>query len=125
MAVGIPLYAIHHDPEYYPEPYKFDPDRFLPENRDKIKPYTYMPFGAGPRNCVGIRFALTEVKLALVKIISQFRYVKSDKTEVPLQFLSGIAAIAAKNVIVRVERRTWESGLTNKSYLNLITVLFS
>ncbi|CAG2108121.1 unnamed protein product [Medioppia subpectinata] len=63
--VEIPVYAIHHSEEYYPNAEMFIPDRFLPENRHQIIPYTYLPFGSGPRNCIGMRFALMEVKLVI------------------------------------------------------------
>ena len=48
-AVQFPIYAIHHSEENYKEPERFNPDRFLPENRDQLIPYTYLPFGGGPR----------------------------------------------------------------------------
>lgn len=48
-----PMYGLHHDAQYFPEPQRFDPDRFSDENRDKIVPGTYIPFGFGPRNCIG------------------------------------------------------------------------
>ena len=48
--------------------HRFDPERFSPENRDKIIEMTYMPFGDGPRNCIGRRFALMEAKMALVEV---------------------------------------------------------
>lgn len=50
----IPIYAIHNDEKNYPVPSKFDPERFSEENKSKIKPYTYLPFGLGPRYCIGM-----------------------------------------------------------------------
>lgn len=52
-AFWIPIYALHRDPKYYPEPEKFDPERFNDENKNNIVPGTYVPFGTGPRNCIG------------------------------------------------------------------------
>lgn len=49
----IPIQGLHHDPEHFPNPEKFDPDRFSPENKHQIKPLTYLPFGSGSRNCIG------------------------------------------------------------------------
>jgi len=103
--IEIPTYAIHHSEEYYPNPDKFNPERFMPENRDQIVPYTYIPFGAGPRNCIGMRFALMETKLGLAQIIRRFRLVRSVKTEVPLKFLTVTPLCAAKSLIVGIEKR--------------------
>jgi cytochrome P450 family 6 len=52
----IPTYSIHHDPKYYPDPFKFDPERFSEEEKSKRPNGTYLPFGDGPRLCLGIRF---------------------------------------------------------------------
>lgn len=52
-SIVIPVYALQNDEKYYPNPKKFDPDRFLPENKESIPKFTYMPFGDGPRICIG------------------------------------------------------------------------
>lgn len=49
----IPFYPVHMDPKYYSDPYKFDPERFNDENKKNIAPFTFTPFGTGPRNCIG------------------------------------------------------------------------
>jgi cytochrome P450 len=51
--VLVPIYALHHDPDYFPDPEKFDPERFSDDKNGIIKNYTYLPFGSGPRNCIG------------------------------------------------------------------------
>lgn len=53
--IFFPINSLHMDPNYFPNPTKFDPDRFSVTNRDSIKPFTYMPFGVGPRNYIGSR----------------------------------------------------------------------
>lgn len=52
-AIWIPITSIQRDPKYYPEPEKFDPERFSDERKDEIVPSAYLPFGVGPRNCIG------------------------------------------------------------------------
>lgn len=51
--VFVSVLGLHRDPEYYPEPDKFDPERFSDENKGSIRSYTYIPFGEGPRICIG------------------------------------------------------------------------
>ena len=78
----VPIWAVHYMEEYYPEPTKFKPERFLPENKDQLVPYTFLAFVAGPRNCVGMRFALLELKLALASLISRYEIKQTPKTKI-------------------------------------------
>ena len=71
--VHIPIHSIHRDPDYFPDPEKFKPERFFPENRN-FHPYAFIPFGAGPRSCIGIRWALLKSKLALFHLIHNFEF---------------------------------------------------
>lgn len=61
--LNIPVWSIHHDPEYFSEPLKFDPERFSDENKHLINPMAYMPFGLGPRNCIGELYKFFNDKL--------------------------------------------------------------
>ncbi|CAG2111259.1 unnamed protein product, partial [Medioppia subpectinata] len=105
QALEIPVYAIHHSREYYPNPEMFIPDRFLPENRHKIIPYTYLPFGSGPRNCIGMRFALMEAKLGLARIIRRVQLTRSPRTDIPLILLKNPALKSVKSIIVGIQYR--------------------
>ncbi|KAH7963965.1 hypothetical protein HPB51_027795 [Rhipicephalus microplus] len=89
--VIIPIYSLHHDPEFFPEPEVFNPDRFSEENIDSIRPYTFLPFGAGPRNCIGSRFALQLVKTCLFHAIHSVQFVKCPQTKsmVPVLVAAG------------------------------------
>jgi cytochrome P450 family 6 len=84
-SIFVPLAGLHYDPEYYPNPEKYDPERFSDENKAKIVPYTFMPFGEGPRICIGERFAHLVSKLALAHVVKDFAFEVSDSTSVPLQ----------------------------------------
>ncbi|KAK7865062.1 hypothetical protein R5R35_007189 [Gryllus longicercus] len=84
--VFVSIFAMHHDPLYFPEPELFRPERFSPGEKGLIKPYTYMPFGAGPRSCIGERFALLQMKMVLARILLDFEVQTCAETPRALQF---------------------------------------
>ncbi|XP_015181295.1 PREDICTED: probable cytochrome P450 6a14 [Polistes dominula] len=87
--VIIPLLGLHNDPEFYPEPEKFIPERFTEENIRTRHQYTYLPFGEGPRICIGMRFALVQTKVVLTNALQKFTYSPGPKTPKKIKFLPG------------------------------------
>ncbi|XP_071441693.1 cytochrome P450 6k1-like [Hetaerina americana] len=79
MAVMVSLFGLHKDPKYFPDPERFDPERFSEENVKNIPNYVYMPFGEGPRNCVGMRFGVMQTKVGLAYLLSRFRVQLPEK----------------------------------------------
>ncbi|XP_060846915.1 probable cytochrome P450 6a13 [Rhopalosiphum padi] len=96
----IPAYAIHHDYRYYPDPETFDPERFSPEEKAKRPNGTYMPFGDGPRLCIGKRFAEMEMKLALTELLTKYEVEPCEKTDIPMQF-------SKRSIITMPENGIW------------------
>ncbi|KAI4456043.1 cytochrome p450 [Holotrichia oblita] len=102
--VGISVLGLHRDPDYYPDPDKFDPERFSDENKGKLVAGTYLPFGDGPRVCIGIknlnelrfsfdyrrivtglRFGLMQVKIGLAMLLKEFEFSVDPRTILPLE----------------------------------------
>jgi len=86
IPIIIPQHGLHWDPKYFPNPEKYNPERFNKENKHKITPYVYLPFGDGPRNCIGERFGLMSSKLGIIYILQNFKVERSSKTKDPLIF---------------------------------------
>ncbi|XP_013394387.1 cytochrome P450 3A4 [Lingula anatina] len=103
--VIIPIYAIHMDPEKYPDPEKFDPERFTPEAKAKRNPFCYLPFGMGPRSCIGMRLALLEMKIILVKVLQNFTLKTCAETQIPLVLSKSDAMRPEKPIMLKVEER--------------------
>nr|KAG5699954.1 hypothetical protein BaRGS_018253 [Batillaria attramentaria] len=83
MRMGIPVLSIHRDPAIWPDPMKFDPERHTPEARATRHPFAFLPFGMGPRNCIGMRLAQLEIRMAIATILQHFTPVLCDKSVYP------------------------------------------
>ncbi|XP_033370653.1 thromboxane-A synthase isoform X4 [Parus major] len=96
---------LHHNPEFWPEPEKFIPERFTEEAKKERHPFAYLPFGAGPRGCIGMKMGLLETKMTLLRILQKFQFKACPETEIPLQ-LKSKATLGPKNgVYIMLESR--------------------
>lgn len=100
MTVLIPTYAIHHDPSVYENPDAFDPSRFSPEQIQMRPSCSFLTFGNGPRNCIGMRFGLLQTKIGLVKLLMNFEFSTCARTEIPIKY-------SLKSIVLQPENGTW------------------
>lgn len=103
--VSVPICGLHRNPKYWPDPEKFDPDRFTDENKKKRPEYSFVPFGIGPRHCIGMRLALLEAKMALVSMIQNFTFSTCEKTEIPVQFENAVIVRAKNGIHLKLNKR--------------------
>ncbi|XP_035577947.1 cytochrome P450 3A12-like [Zalophus californianus] len=103
--VMVPVFTLHRDLGLWPEPEEFRPERFSKKNKDNINPYTYLPFGTGPRSCLGMRFAIMNMKLALVRVLQNFSFKPCEETQIPLKLNSQRLLRPEKPIVLKVEPR--------------------
>ncbi|XP_043249762.1 cytochrome P450 6k1-like [Colletes gigas] len=82
--IFIPMLGLHYDPEFYPDPDKYDPLRFTDENKKNRPNFSYLPFGDGPRGCIGLRLGLMQSKLGIFQVIRRFEVTPCEKTKIPM-----------------------------------------
>ncbi|BFG03553.1 probable cytochrome P450 6a13 [Drosophila madeirensis] len=105
--VMIPVHSIQHDPELYPQPETFDPSRFEPDQVKARHPMAYLPFGEGPRNCIGERFGKMQVKIGISYILRDFKFSQTERTQIPLKFSSRTFIIGTQaGIHLKMEKLT-------------------
>ncbi|XP_018302071.1 cytochrome P450 9e2-like [Mycetomoellerius zeteki] len=114
MNVWFPVYGLHRDPEYFEKPDEFYPERFLDENKKDINSAAYIPFGLGPRMCIGNRFALLETKVMLFHLLSRCELKMCAKTSHPLQLSkTNFAMLAEGGFWLKIQARDNTSVSSN------------
>ncbi|EFN66739.1 Cytochrome P450 4g15 [Camponotus floridanus] len=101
--VLINSYLLHRDSRFFPDPHIYRPERFLP-NSPKLPPYSFIPFSAGSRNCIGSRFATSVIKVAVLSVLKAFRVEASD-TQDQLRFKSELVLVNANGHRLKITPR--------------------
>uniref|UniRef100_A0A8C7CAK4 unspecific monooxygenase n=1 Tax=Neovison vison TaxID=452646 RepID=A0A8C7CAK4_NEOVI len=103
--VMVPVFTLQRDQDLWPEPEEFRPERFSKKNKDSINPYIYLPFGTGPRNCLGMRFAILNMKLALVRVLQNFSFKPCKETQIPMKLNVQGLLQPEKPIVLKAELR--------------------
>jgi cytochrome P450 len=96
------VYLSHRQAQYWPQPNRFEPERFSSEQNRRRVPNTYVPFGGGPRNCIGAAFGLVEAKVVMARILQQFELELSQGKVHPHM---GVTLEPRPGVLMKVTRR--------------------
>ncbi|XP_023213928.1 cytochrome P450 4C1-like, partial [Centruroides sculpturatus] len=100
----INIYGIHHNPSVYENLEVFDPDRFLPENYKNLHPYAFLAFSASPRNCLGGKLAMIEMKMVLANVLRNFKVYSLDPQD-KIVISYAVVLTPIPGIRMRVEKR--------------------
>ncbi|XP_058449566.1 probable cytochrome P450 4d14 [Malaya genurostris] len=102
--VTIPIYVIHRNPKVYPDPERFDPERFAKNAENQRGPYDYIPFSVGSRNCIGQRYALMELKVTIIKLLANYRVLPGE-TIANIRFKTDLVLRPAEGIPIKIVSR--------------------
>ena len=105
ISTYVSTYVLHHDPEVWDKPQEFNPDNFSPASKQKRDPYSYLPFGTGPRQCIGMRLALLEIKQGLFKIMQLFKFERAPETVPVLEHRAVLIMAPKGKIYVKIKAR--------------------
>uniref|UniRef100_S4RZ28 Cytochrome P450, family 3, subfamily A, polypeptide 65 n=1 Tax=Petromyzon marinus TaxID=7757 RepID=S4RZ28_PETMA len=105
VVVTVPLWVLHYDPQYWDEPEEFRPERFSKEAKEARDPYCYLPFGQGPRNCIGMRFALMSMKIVVCRILQRYSFHACNETTIPPKLTKNPFLQLENPLLVQVSER--------------------
>ncbi|KAF7379153.1 hypothetical protein HZH68_016998 [Vespula germanica] len=101
----LPIHSLQRDPKYWTNPEAFDPDRWNEERKGSINKYCFLPFGEGPRICVGLRMALLQVKAAIATLLMKYRIERNPRTTYPVKIgLLGVLSTPTDGLWVYLKR---------------------
>ena len=100
--VYIPAYNIHHDPKFWPDPEKFDPERFSPNQKATFDSTAYLAFGSGPRMCPGQHYSHIKIKMALISMLKKYKFVTADDTDAPPEIDNFFQVTPVRHLRVKV-----------------------
>ncbi|KAL9913756.1 putative cytochrome P450 6a13 [Glossina fuscipes fuscipes] len=106
LRVIIPIDAIQNDPEYFKEPEKFNPDRFSSAAMPQTHPaFSFLPFGEGPRNCIGKSFGKLQAQIGLIMMLRKFHFSTTSKTKIPLHYSKKTFLLTAESgICLQIEK---------------------
>lgn len=103
--IHVPNTAVHYDANNYADPDEFRPERFLAENKDSVKPGTYMAFGAGPKMCLGIKFAYMNMRQTMAELVRKYTIVRSERTVDKFVSANGNLFLNAEPLFAKLQLR--------------------
>ncbi|XP_019867195.2 probable cytochrome P450 313a2 isoform X2 [Aethina tumida] len=106
MDFAVSIFNVHRSKKYWKDPLKFDPNRFTPEQVKQRHPYTYIPFSAGPRNCIGWKYAMNVVVYTVAELVRNFNLVSEYVPIENIDFDCLIILKTVENVVVQFQERT-------------------